>query len=114
MPFKNKEDERIWQKKHDQLPKVRFRHYKKDAKKRGLIFELTYNEFLKLINGVCYYCGGNGYGIDRLDSSFGYLKDNVVPCCSVCNRMKYTYTEDEFIEKCIKIVNFKLHKKIGR
>ena len=107
MPYKNKEDNRVWQKKHDKLPKVRFRHYKRDAKNRGLVFELTYDEFLKVIDEFCYYCGENGYGIDRLENSSGYLKSNIVPCCSMCNQMKYTYSEDEFIGQCIRIVNYK-------
>ena len=77
--------------------------YKKGAKKRGLILGITFNEFVKILNKPCYYCGEKGYGIDRLDSSMGYLKDNIVSCCSMCNYMKQSYTEEQFIEQCTKI-----------
>lgn len=81
----------------------RFFTYKKSAKDRGLIFGFTLDEFVKIIKKPCHYCGGEGYGIDRLDSSIGYLKGNVVSCCSMCNRMKWAYTEEDFIHQCTKI-----------
>ena len=84
----------------------KYSYYQTNAKNKGFIFNITFNEFSKLLNEPCYYCGGEGHGVDRLDSSIGYLKDNIVSCCSMCNFMKRTYTEDEFIEKCIKIANY--------
>lgn len=27
-------------------------------------------------------------GLDRVDSNKGYLKENVVPCCEICNKAK--------------------------
>ena len=44
-------------------------------------------------------------GIDRIDSSKGYVFDNCVPCCKHCNIMKMTMTIDEFINKIKKILN---------
>ena len=36
-------------------------------------------------------------GIDRVDSSKGYLPNNVVACCTTCNRMKLDHSRNEFI-----------------
>jgi len=35
-------------------------------------------------------------GLDRVDSSKGYIKDNVVTCCENCNRAKLDLTQQEF------------------
>jgi hypothetical protein len=36
-------------------------------------------------------------GIDRIDSSKGYVPGNVVPCCTVCNIMKLDHSHAGFI-----------------
>ena len=84
----------------------RFRNYKGNAKTRGFIFNLTFNEFSDMVTKPCYYCGDVSYGVDRLDSSLGYIQGNIVSCCSMCNRMKQIYTEEEFINQCIKISEY--------
>jgi hypothetical protein len=103
----NREKINIRTKKYNHTLKGNFIRYKTGAKRRGLIFELTLDEFSKIINKPCYYCGSEGYGIDRLDSSIGYLKSNIVPCCSMCNYMKNNYSEEDFVNQCIKISNNK-------
>lgn len=83
-------------------------------------FELTQEQYTRLIHSDCYYCGaspsedniwnkGNKRvkdefpikinGIDRVDSNKGYTVDNCVPCCPQCNHMKLDYTTDEFLSK---------------
>ena len=37
-------------------------------------------------------------GIDRVDSSKGYVEDNVVSCCKYCNTAKNTMSRDEFLK----------------
>ena len=37
-------------------------------------------------------------GIDRLDSTNGYDRDNCVPACRYCNYQKGTMTFEEFVE----------------
>lgn len=85
--------------------KGKYAVYKAKAKSKGFIFKLTFDEFSNILNKPCYYCGKDGFGIDRLDSLIGYLKDNIVSCCSMCNWMKNTYAKDDFIKQCIKISN---------
>ena len=79
-----------------------YRNYKQAAKKRGYEFLLTKEEFVNLISGACHYCGTVGSlasamvahkdfrhnGVDRVDNSVGYLKENTVSCCAACNRSK--------------------------
>lgn len=88
---------------------------------RGLITNLTVEQFRKLSESNCFYCGCSpahiNYaakncksewkeqtkyyfnGIDRKNNDIGYLLENCVTCCGQCNRMKLNYTYDSFIEK---------------
>lgn len=70
----------------------RFVHGAYIAKRRGLHWELSKAEYEAISNGPCFYCGSTlpevGAGLDRLDNSRGYDRDNVVPCCGVCNTIR--------------------------
>lgn len=83
--------------------------YKKEAETRGLVFNLTENEWTKMTRSKCYLCGyqsPKGIGIDRLDNSDRtYTKANCRPCCGSCNVMKGEQAITEFIEHCTRIVN---------
>ena len=94
---------------------------KKDAKRRGIEFSLTFEEHRKLVAGNCTYCGiepsttvnvfkgdklskekeAQGFltynGIDRLDSTKGYETSNVQTCCEYCNKAKLARSEEEFL-----------------
>jgi len=102
---------KISQKKQDEKsnlnPNRRFSEIRYHSNLRKHEFTLTFDEFMTFWNGTCVYCGNkiNGVGIDRVDSSIGYVLDNCVPCCKTCNIMKNTQTVDEFITQCKKIVN---------
>lgn len=91
-----------------------FYHYKLRAGRKKLVFDFTFEEFLDLATKPCAYCGRVNVnekispskevfrynGLDRQDSSIGYTKDNVVPCCGWCNIAKFTLTSEEFILNC--------------
>lgn len=86
-------------------------------KHRNLKNDLTYEEFLSIIFKPCVYCGviRSNYsrditaghlitdtvvtfnGIDRIDSTIGYTKDNCVPCCKTCNLAKGKMAKKEFL-----------------
>jgi 5-methylcytosine-specific restriction endonuclease McrA len=85
--------------------------YKARARYAGLGFNLSEEEFRGLTGGSCRYCGAvpsnttnrkqtNGQyvysGIDRVDNAKGYIIDNCVSCCKLCNRAKGTMTTREF------------------
>lgn len=82
-----------------------YKTYKYNANTRGLVFPITLEEFSRLRDKPCFYCGDSGVpnGLDRVDNSLGYLIENVVPCCSQCNVMKLDYDLESFLEKCRKI-----------
>ena len=92
--------------------KKRYDHYKHGAKSRKLCFDLTIDEFKNITSQPCAYCGEfsvyfNGVGIngiDRIDSSKGYIVNNVIPCCEMCNKMKSNYNVKDWINK-IKIIS---------
>lgn len=84
----------------------RYCEYRNNAKRRGIDFNLTPDEFKFLVSQPCHYCGGNskdrfaksrGNGIDRKDSSKGYTIDNCVPCCATCNFVKNKMSYNDFI-----------------
>jgi len=70
--------------------------YTSKAMVKGREFALSTDHTYKLLTSDCTYCGGPGYGIDRIDSSKGYIEGNVTPCCSRCNIMKNNMTVAEF------------------
>lgn len=100
---------------HAGLKNRLLKDYRVGASRRGMEFNLTFEEFVKLVEQNCFYCGAKPElheyelqymqktqkpwlhnGIDRIDSSKGYTIDNVVPCCSKCNYAKHEMTTEEF------------------
>lgn len=95
------------------------KQYRDGAKYRSLVFELDREFVTEITKKPCRYCGKTNSltmktevydwdynGIDRLDNSIGYTKDNCVPCCKFCNRAKYQYSEEEFIEMCENVTKY--------
>lgn len=91
-----------------------FYQYIRSAKKRGYSFDLDKESFRKITKKNCHYCGGEPNrvikgqgktsgdyiynGIDRIDNSIGYIEDNIVPCCFICNSMKHTLSVEDFLK----------------
>ena len=78
---------------------------KKGAMNRNLEMSLSDDEILSMMCRPCYYCNKNpkiAYenGIDRIDNNKGYMHDNVVSCCDICNTMKGTQNVDIFLNYC--------------
>lgn len=107
---------------------VAYNRCKQNAISRNFNFSLSKDEFIKLTQGNCHYCGTQPIeiqslkrynktgipiymnGIDRIDSSKGYSIDNCVSCCEICNRMKLNYNIDFFHQHVEKIYNY--HKSL--
>ena len=86
--------------------------YKETARNRLLDFAISRDEFRILTQQKCYYCGiepkqirkgrkniNGDYihnGIDRVDSDIGYILENCVPCCKICNYAKRNLSVNEF------------------
>jgi len=64
---------------------------------------LSKDECCNLFDKSCYYCkhkDDNGFlnGIDRKSSYLGYIKDNVVTCCKMCNYIKGSHEHNDFLQ----------------
>lgn len=102
-----------------QLPQISsivskyFREYHRDARRRGYSFEIEKEHFHQLVTMPCRYCARpparrrkhekNRHtlhllvnGIDRVDNNIGYTRENVVPCCEICNRAKSAMSQSDF------------------
>ena len=90
----------------------RYSTYRSNAIKRGIPFDLTIEQFDLITSKPCHYCGECDVyedmtftGVDRMDSSKGYIFNNCVPCCRICNSMKSDLDLDVFLKKINKIYN---------
>jgi hypothetical protein len=94
--------------------------YKRTSKHNDRVFEITLDEFKELALSDCHYCGVppcrpykpskikfNGHlmvnGIDRKDSSIGYVRGNCVPCCTDCNSAKMKMGYEQFRAHIVRI-----------
>ncbi len=104
---------------------VLYSAYKRSAKRRNLNFEITKEQFKELTQKNCHYCnvvaaqirnGGktkktkehSAYtynGLDRVDNKQGYVINNLVPCCGICNKMKHVLNYKDFLNHIAKIHN---------
>lgn len=96
-----------------------YKRVKSDAARGGRVFDLPLDWFLEAIHQPCHYCGQVDQnsinvaskrkgeflikdfkynGLDRLNNDIGYVIENVVPCCFVCNRAKNSMGYQEYIE----------------
>jgi len=79
------------------------------ARRRNIKLTLTFEEYVEFTKiSHCHYCGSvlewcehlqgdsHGYNLDRKDNKQGYMKENCVPCCGVCNRAKNRMTYEDF------------------
>lgn len=75
-------------------------HYRQNAKRRGLAFDLSEDAVRCLLAAPCWYCGATASpqnGIDRVVNSGGYTIPNVVSCCATCNYAKRGMSAAEFL-----------------
>jgi hypothetical protein len=102
-----------------------YRSYIYHAKERNIDFNLSLEELIEISSNNCAYCnkqpsqlyqildaktkkvrsGVPFYynGIDRIDSSLGYIQGNVVTCCKTCNVAKMDMNYYDFINHIVKI-----------
>ena len=105
-----------------------YSHYKNNAKKRGIEFDITiedmYKQFL-LQNKKCPYTGYDlilsakiiyrrtpkTASLDRIDSTKGYIKENIQWVFKKINILKNDLSHDEFIKLCNVIAEHCPYKK---
>lgn len=76
------------------------------AKGKGREYTLTEEQVVLLVQQPCTYCGQDGGGLGRVDSSVGYTPENTVPCCRLCNVMKNNLSVDEWLAHLKKIMEY--------
>jgi hypothetical protein len=95
-----------------------FKKFEKNAKKRKIDFEISIDDVLKVYldqGKVCSLSGipigwtrmekTHNISIDRIDSDKGYTTDNIQLVYPKINMMKFTYSQDEFIDLCRLVSN---------
>lgn len=95
-----------------------WRKVQKSAMERHLEFDLTVDQVRSITKLDCSYCGAKPLprvvsrnlagmyahnGIDRIDSTIGYVWSNVTPCCGRCNIAKSDMTLMEFKEWAVSL-----------
>jgi len=74
--------------------KERFKYARSVARTTKKPFLLNESEYKEIASKPCFYCGQNpsglGVGLDRInnDKAIGYTKENVLPCCVICNKIR--------------------------
>lgn len=109
--------EKRWEKHKKDPVNHLIKNYQQGANNRNLSWSLSREDFEYLIFNNCYYCNieptlriiNNSSiicnGVDRVDNSLGYFKENCVSACKICNVMKSSKNRDEFIAHCCKIAD---------
>ena len=82
-----------YQKQHAKDPKCKYGKLVQKCKTEKRKLDLSFNDCVILWNLGCIYCGNSveketGANLDRLDNGGGYTKNNVVPCCGNCNKIR--------------------------
>jgi hypothetical protein len=92
-----------------------FNIYKRDAILKNREFKLFFDDFAELIKKTCFYCEeiqDKGFnGIDRKDCTKGYIKENVVSCCKICNFIKGSLSDKIFIKRVEHILTYQNYIK---
>jgi len=95
---------------------VHYKNYINDSLKRGHgDFCLDFESFTELVQKPCHYCkeikDNEVNGIDRVNNSLGYTRENCVSACWKCNRMKHFYHPEFFLDKCKIIIKEQIPTK---
>jgi hypothetical protein len=90
--------------------KIHYSNYKRSANDKNIEFGLLSDVFDEIVKAPCYYCGtiqDKGFnGIDRQNSEIGYVVDNCVSCCQMCNYMKASLSVDAFLGRVEHILTY--------
>lgn len=93
-------------------PKHRFSSGKSRAKRTGVPWTLTPEQYWPMLDLPCHYCGGplgeTAVGLDQKVAGNGYTPDNVVSCCGRCNWVKgdvFTYEEMMRLAPTIRLID---------
>lgn len=99
---------REWASRHRSTMRGRYSAARFEAKRRGLDFSITFEEYCAIrcgSNDECFYHKGpidnNGGSLDRIDNSKGYSIDNCILSCAHCNKLRGEYLS---VEETLEVV----------
>ena len=126
----------LYEDRQEAMLKVQYSHLKRRHSNKRMIGEvIDFAIFKELSKSKCRYCDIEHSkeiedrlneskskkrlsdeilkinGIDRVDSSIGYTKENSVTCCKYCNFAKNTMSEDEFYKWIKRVYEFNFNKE---
>jgi hypothetical protein len=121
----------LYKDRQEAMLKVQYSHLKRRHSSNKMSGEvIDFKTFSLLSKSKCKYCGLEHSkeiedrlsetnskkrlsdevlkinGIDRIDSSIGYTKENSVTCCKYCNFAKHTMSEDDFYKWIRRVYEF--------
>jgi len=76
---------------------AKYFRYRNKARIEKREFNLSLEQFIGILQKNCHYCGEKSTGIDRKDNNKGYIFENSLPCCGICNGRKYTKKYEDFM-----------------
>jgi hypothetical protein len=102
--------------------KFLLRDAKKHAKEKNREFKLTLDELKEILEdqqNKCIFTGlifndENPISLDRIDSSKGYIKENIQLITIRSNKMKSDMTDIEFIDYCKLIVAYSEARRVKK
>lgn len=114
--LKYRDNLRRFQKKHSFSPRRRYQKLEFKVRVENREFNLSLDDCVEMWNEGCYYCYKSlakttGVALDRIDNSKGYTKENVLPCCGVCNQIRNRHlTHNEMEVAMSAIIQYRLTK----
>lgn len=90
---------------HNYKPARKYTVCKDRALRKSINFKISLDEFLKVGQQPCIYCNeyAKNIRLELLDFSLGYISENIVSCCRICQKFKNGMSHEDFIKLCCKI-----------
>jgi len=97
-----------------------FNKFKHQASLRGIVFAITIDDVADIMDAQSGVCALSGWcidfpqighpqitnaSIDRIDSQFGYIKENIQLVHKMVNMCKQQYSQEDFVEMCAAVAN---------
>ncbi len=89
--------------KYNESFRGRLKRYMYDLRRQADVdkvpMTLAEEDVVELSDGECYYCGDviEHFGVDILDPAAGYIRENAVGCCTICNKARKDHDWRDFV-----------------
>ena len=91
--------------KYNQSPMGRYRSFVSCHIKKGVIVELSFEQYQELKLQECYFCSQPSSSLRRFNKNIGYTIENTLPVCPKCQVARWQQTPEEFIAYAKAIVD---------